>query len=309
MDMTLSRRGDYVMRSAITLARAFASGEQRKIREVVAETAIPATFASQILADLVRAGLASSRAGRDGGYRLIRSPEEISVLEVIEAAEGTLHAERCALGEGPCRWDAVCPLHETWLEMTGALRELLARTSLAEVAGRDAAIEAGTYHFEGDSHRARPAEVAVADRVEVEAPLELADRRLRALRGELGALAVPAFLASAPDRRRVRDPDRVPAVEARLTRAQTAKSPAQPSSRRYRLEVEVLTDIETLRLEGPLTLGPIDPERCAIAVEGSFRAVSTREAVGRSELERRARRALRAFLRSAARAIDSPAAR
>ena len=139
--MTLSKRGDYVMRSAICLARAFERGEGRKIREVVAETDVPKTFASQILADLVRAGLAASKAGREGGYRLVRPPDAVSVLEVVEAAEGPLRAERCALGAGPCRWDAVCPLHETWTAATGALRELLATTTLAELAERDAAIE------------------------------------------------------------------------------------------------------------------------------------------------------------------------
>ena len=70
MDMTLSKRGDYVVRSAISLARAFEEGVPRKIREVVSEMEVPQTFASQILADLVRAGVASSRAGRNGGYWL-----------------------------------------------------------------------------------------------------------------------------------------------------------------------------------------------------------------------------------------------
>ena len=63
MDMTLSKRGDYVMRAAIFLARS-PSDKYLKVREVVAGTEVPAAFASQILSDLVRAGLATSRAGR-----------------------------------------------------------------------------------------------------------------------------------------------------------------------------------------------------------------------------------------------------
>jgi len=177
MDMTLSKRGDYVLRSAISLARAFEVGVPRKIREVVDETEVPRTFASQILADLVRAGVASSRAGRNGGYWLARAPEDISVLEVVEAAEGPLHAERCALGEGPCRWEAVCPLHETWSAATAVLRQVLATTTLAEVAARDHSIETGTYPIPADSHRMDPAAVAVADVVHVE--LEEAVARIR----------------------------------------------------------------------------------------------------------------------------------
>ncbi|MFZ2056251.1 MAG: Rrf2 family transcriptional regulator [Acidimicrobiales bacterium] len=71
--MTLSKRGDYVVRSAISLTRALEEGVPRKVREIVGETEIPQTSASQILADLVQAGVACSRAGRSGGYRLARA--------------------------------------------------------------------------------------------------------------------------------------------------------------------------------------------------------------------------------------------
>ena len=142
--MTLSKRGGYMVRSALCLARAYAGGEHRRIREVVAEMDVTQTFASQILADLVRAGLGSPPRGRGrpGGYRLIRPPAEVSLLEVVEAGEGPLRSECCALGEGPCRWEQVCPLHETWGTATGALRETLSKTSLAPIVERDEALEA-----------------------------------------------------------------------------------------------------------------------------------------------------------------------
>ncbi len=151
--MTLSNRGDYVVRSAICLAKAFGDDKPVKLREVVEDTAVPSTFASQILGDLVRAGLASSKAGRDGGYRLTRPPRDITVLEVVEAAEGPLHAERCALGEGPCRWEDVCPMHDTWTAATTALRETLSRTALLHLAVRDAEISSGATPPPADSHR------------------------------------------------------------------------------------------------------------------------------------------------------------
>lgn len=171
VNMTLSKRGDYVVRSALSLARAYPSGEARKIREVVAEMGVPQTFASQILADLVRAGLATSKAGKDGGYRLASPPEQVSLVEVVEAGEGPLRAERCALGEGPCRWDAVCPLHETWRSATEALREVLRSTSLADLVRRDEDLEAGQVGRPEDSHRAGDPSVAVTDSIQVEAGL------------------------------------------------------------------------------------------------------------------------------------------
>jgi Rrf2 family iron-sulfur cluster assembly transcriptional regulator len=151
VNLTLSKRGDYVVRSALCLARAHASGEYRKIREVVADMGVPRTYASQILNSLVLVGLAESRAGKDGGYRLSRPPESISVLEVVEAGEGPLKPERCALGDGPCRWEAVCPMHEIWSAATKAMCDELANTTLANLAARDLALERGE-HLEPADH-------------------------------------------------------------------------------------------------------------------------------------------------------------
>jgi Rrf2 family protein len=153
VDMTLSKRGDYAVRSAIALARRYTAGDYYKVRQVIAEMQVPATYASQILADLIRAGLAVSRAGKSGGYRLTRSPDDITVLDIIEAAEGPLRAERCALGEGPCRWESVCPLHDTWISATDSLRETLSLVTLSALARQDALLETGTASIPSTSHR------------------------------------------------------------------------------------------------------------------------------------------------------------
>ncbi|MHB1986565.1 MAG: RrF2 family transcriptional regulator [Acidimicrobiales bacterium] len=153
MNLTLSKRGDYVVRSAICLARAYESGIPRKLRQVSAEMGVPRTFVSQILGDLVHAGIAVSSFGKAGGYRLARPPAEVSLLQIVEAGEGPLTPAACALGEGPCHWEAVCPLHESWNAAAGALGSVLSATSLGEITESDRAIEAGTYPIPADAHR------------------------------------------------------------------------------------------------------------------------------------------------------------
>jgi len=153
MNMTLSKRGNYVVLSALCLAWAYETGEYRKIREVVATMKVPQTFASQILAELVKTGIATSKAGKDGGYRLTRSPEEITMLEVIEAGEGPLKAERCALQDGPCTWDFVCPLHWIWGDSITAFRDTLANVTLATLVANDKALESHTFRMPEESHR------------------------------------------------------------------------------------------------------------------------------------------------------------
>lgn len=144
MDLTLSKRGDYVVRAAICLARAWdGNGAYRKIREVADAMDLPRSYTPQLLGVLAKAGLAEAKAGRVGGYRLLRDPSEISVLEVIEAAEGSLISRRCPMRGGPCHWDDVCALHPTWARASEAIRSTLAVTSLAEVAAVDRKLAQG----------------------------------------------------------------------------------------------------------------------------------------------------------------------
>jgi Rrf2 family transcriptional regulator, iron-sulfur cluster assembly transcription factor len=74
---------------------------------------------------------------RGGGYRLSRDPARISVLEIVEAAEGSLRTTRCAMRDGPCRWDAACAIHPTWIALSDAVSERLAGTTLADLAAED----------------------------------------------------------------------------------------------------------------------------------------------------------------------------
>ena len=134
MDLTLSSRGDYVVRAAIALADAWYGGAYLKAQEISERMAIPRSYVPELLGRLATAGLAVSRAGPTGGHRLARDPQEVSLLEVIEAAEGPLVSQRCPIRGGPCRWTGVCALHPTWLAASEAVRSTLAGTSLAGLA-------------------------------------------------------------------------------------------------------------------------------------------------------------------------------
>ncbi len=306
MNMTLSKRGDYVMRSAISLARAFDSGRPRKIREVVADTELPRTFASQILADLVRAGLAVSKAGRDGGYRLARPPEKISVLEVVEAAEGPLRAERCALGDGPCRWESVCPLHETWVAATARLNSLLAETKLAEIAARDAAIEAGLYEPPADSHRSPAVTLAVDDAVHVELGARaVAGALTRSAIDEawlVAAAVETAVLTGGAHANPLDRSDQAPEVtEWTLDRLGRA---AADGAARYALGWRLDGTGGTCRCEGELSVHAVDDERCEIRLAGSWHQHVPGGASRAGVLEEAAQRTVRRFLRQVARHLE-----
>ena len=78
LDLQLTKRGDYAVRAALSLARASGDGGYRKIREIAAEMSIPERYTHEILTLLVRGSLVEAMAGKQGGYRLRHAPTDVS---------------------------------------------------------------------------------------------------------------------------------------------------------------------------------------------------------------------------------------
>ena len=167
VDLALTRRGDYAVCAALCLGRLGDTGRYVKIREVAETMDLPASYTPQVLKLLADAGLAKAKAGRDGGYRLTRPSAQISLLEIVEAAEGTLALERCILRGGPCHWEQVCALHGAWSATVQASRDALQATTLADLVEADERLIAGrsadpepTGHLGPRGRRQRPTKPA-----------------------------------------------------------------------------------------------------------------------------------------------------
>lgn len=150
MQAVLGRKGDYTVRAMLYLARHAGEGRQ-KARIVADAMEIPSQYATQILAGLVGAGLLEATAGPDGGYELARPADTISLLEVVEAAEGPILLEQCVLRGGACDWTNVCPIHQAWSRAQNALVRELADTSFADLAAIERSMAAGTYRVPADT--------------------------------------------------------------------------------------------------------------------------------------------------------------
>ncbi|MFW2340650.1 MAG: RrF2 family transcriptional regulator [Acidimicrobiia bacterium] len=149
MQASLGRKGDYSVRAVLDIARH--DGERRKAREIAAEMDIPHRFLTQILAELVQVGLLEAVAGRTGGYVLARPPSEISLLQVVEAAEGPIALDVCVLRGGPCTWENSCPVHIPWARAQNAMAEHLAGTSFADLIAIAGEIDTGTHRIPDDT--------------------------------------------------------------------------------------------------------------------------------------------------------------
>ncbi len=108
---------------------------------------ISATFVAKVFPRLEKAGIVTASEGLRGGYRLARAADRISVLDVVGAIEGNKPLfecqqirERCALfqagGAQPPAWatEGVCSIHAVMLRAERAMRDELARTTLADLS-------------------------------------------------------------------------------------------------------------------------------------------------------------------------------
>jgi Rrf2 family protein len=140
MRLELTKRADYAIRAVLALASA-ADGERLSVRRVAEDKRVPERFLTQVMRDLVRAGLVEGAVGRTGGYRLAKPSTETSLLEVVEAVEGDSRRQVCILRGGPCALDGVCDVHAVFAAAEADVLRRLRSTSVAAAIGGVHAVE------------------------------------------------------------------------------------------------------------------------------------------------------------------------
>lgn len=134
----MTAKVDYAVRAAVVLARAAeADTEPVKGDRIREEQRIPLKFCENILGELRQEGIVRSQRGADGGYWLARAADTITVAEIIRAVEGPLANVR---GERPEQIDypqGSGALQQVWIATRAALRSVLERVTLADVATGD----------------------------------------------------------------------------------------------------------------------------------------------------------------------------
>lgn len=89
---------------------------------------------SKVLKKLAGADLVVSQRGAQGGYRLARRPEEITVTEIIAAMEGPLGMTECSIHAGLCAQESVCSVRRNWRKISRAIVAALDEVTLADMA-------------------------------------------------------------------------------------------------------------------------------------------------------------------------------
>ena len=131
--LVITSKSPYAVRALAELARRGGDAPV-PIGEIARARDIPVQFLEGLFATLRRGGILQSQRGVKGGYNFARPPGEISVLEVVELLEGELGAEAAASGE-------------VWTEAVSAVRGVLAKTTIAEVAEREAQAAGASMYY------------------------------------------------------------------------------------------------------------------------------------------------------------------
>jgi Rrf2 family protein len=129
--MRVTARGDYAVRAAVELAAA--GGEPRKVAELAAAQDIPPRFLENILVALRRAGLVQSRRGAEGGFRLSRPPEEITIASVLRAVEGPIANVQGVPPDQVAYSGSATALRDVWVAVRASLRAVLEQVTLADI--------------------------------------------------------------------------------------------------------------------------------------------------------------------------------
>lgn len=131
--MIYSRSAEYAIRAFVHLARV-PDGKYAMVKQIAEHEDLPSHFLAKILQQLARKGLLRSSKGPTGGFCLRVAPENISLLNLVEAMDGLADYSKCASGLAECTDEQPCGMHDSWKALRSRIIEYLERTSIADVA-------------------------------------------------------------------------------------------------------------------------------------------------------------------------------
>lgn len=134
--MRISAKVDYALRAVAELAASPGTAPM-KAEDIAQAQAIPLKFLLNILNELRRGGIVQSQRGAEGGYRLARSPADVTVADVIRALEGPLANVHESRPEDLTYAGAAASLQEVWIAVRASLRDVLERVTIADLASGD----------------------------------------------------------------------------------------------------------------------------------------------------------------------------
>jgi Rrf2 family iron-sulfur cluster assembly transcriptional regulator len=138
--MRITTRGRYAVRASVALARLQKPNSPISITSLAKEEDISSIFLEQIFFRLRKAGIVASVRGPGGGFYFAKSPENVSIKEILAAVGENLDLNFCDRHAKDCDCKDFCSSHTIWEEITTIVSGYLENLSLAMVVKREASM-------------------------------------------------------------------------------------------------------------------------------------------------------------------------
>ena len=130
--MKISTKGRYALRIMVDLAL---NEEDRfiSLKEIAEKEGISLKYLEQIISLLNKAGFLETSRGNNGGYKLIKKPEEYIVGDILRATEGDLTPTFCVSVDGDCDRKNACQTYEFWKGLDATVNQYIDSKTLADL--------------------------------------------------------------------------------------------------------------------------------------------------------------------------------
>lgn len=138
--MKISTKGRYGLRIMTDLA---VNGKDCcvSLKDIAEREHLSEKYLEQIINQLSKSGLVKSTRGARGGYHLTKSPDEITVEDILKATEGSLAPVACAEDNGKCENYCDCVTSFIWTEIYKATISVVSSITLSDLAERSSKID------------------------------------------------------------------------------------------------------------------------------------------------------------------------
>jgi Rrf2 family protein len=131
--MQITRQADYAVRAVQYLAD-MDDGTRAATSTIAQRKHIPPSFLAKIVSQLSVAGVVQTSRGARGGVSLAREPEDITLLEVVEAIDGPITLNECVTDPSACTFGQNCGIRHVWCEAQADLVNRLKAANFANGA-------------------------------------------------------------------------------------------------------------------------------------------------------------------------------
>ena len=133
--MRLTRGSDYGLRGMLYMARQ-PLGQVCLVSQVAAAEELPESYLAKIFQDLARSRLLISHRGAKGGFSLVDDPQEINLLQIIEAVEGPIALAPCLDIREGCDRVNLCEIYDALYSAQAQMISVLESTTLADLVAK-----------------------------------------------------------------------------------------------------------------------------------------------------------------------------